>query len=197
MYCWLGMCRHALPFCYQLWTNTFFQNKMYCTVMSKVSTYSSQYQKAAINTLKIHAYNSGNVRREALPRTIVWYSTTALCNPKERRQVWGRSRIRSMALCHPMGHSCWAHGEGSRMPTWAAMAMSVSCQSQGVRPQHRHVKHIVRRRWSDWVYFNLEMWPSLPFMMCQSKLPLAAVRILVLADSCKEQQTGRSQQQMW
>lgn len=46
------MCRHALPFCYQLWTNTFFQNRMYCTVMSKVSTYSSQYQKAAINTLK-------------------------------------------------------------------------------------------------------------------------------------------------
>lgn len=45
-------------------------------------------------------------------------------------------------------------------------------------------------------YFNLEMWPLLPFMMCQSKLPLAAVRILVLANSCKEQQTGRSQQQM-
>lgn len=47
---------------------------MYCTVMTKVPAYSYQYQKAAKNTLTIHAFNPGNVRREALPEATVWYS---------------------------------------------------------------------------------------------------------------------------
>lgn len=97
---------------------TVFQNKMYCTVMTKISAYSYQYQKAAVNKWTIHAYNPGNVRREALPKATVWYSTPALCNAKERRQGWGRSRIRSVALfiprATPAGHlgaheSCHGH----------------------------------------------------------------------------------------
>lgn len=183
----------------QLWIDTENnlpkQNVFYCN--DQVPAYSYQDQKAAINTLKMHGYNLGSVRREALPEATAWYSTTALCNPKARRQVWGRSRIRSVALCHPEATPAGHMERGARCPCELPWPCLCPVRSQGVRPQHRHVKHIVGRRWSGWVYFNLEMWPLLPFMMCQSKLPLAAVRILVLADSCKEQQTGRSQQQMW